>query len=597
MTYIRTNWVDRDVEFPRRIRLEREDSTQEVVNYDLEPGSITQQGTPVNAVNLNNIEEGIVDLDEFVDEQIIYLESSGADDTSNFLNALTESQNKILVLDRQGIYTISGTLQPPAGCKIFCRNSIIINNINTQSALFHITNSNVEISDVSVMNTTNNPGNDGITDAWYLGANFFIDAINNSVNNIVLNNINITNSIDASSAITIMGLADNIRVSNCNVWGTGDGWGSCFHAEWMLQAGNVVSPKNIIFENCIARNNFNATPNCSGFWLSACSRAKLINCRVENSLRGFGIYTGDQGKELEHPVNMSLENCQTYDIQNECIQVFSTMTSPDPQMVVNVTNCHFRGADMTESLSAGARLYYNAGVINFENCIFENLRRGIYFGDATAGTVTYTVKNCVFDDIYLQAFYGWRCINSVIEHNKFKKINISGNSTAFDAVIVFIEDSKYNTINANSFGLDDTVQSCVYIYFVADTDTTSPTENTISNNFFIGTNNCGVNFSNNATALHYLVRNYFYNNQNINQQTPTGGAFIYAKLGDKRLVYTSDVPNTGNWRVGDYAVKTNVTVAGSAGDRYIISGWTRITSGSNNVLGTDWMEDRRLTGT
>ncbi|HYQ55375.1 MAG TPA: hypothetical protein VES70_33620 [Pseudomonas sp.] len=63
------------------------------------------------------------------------------------------------------------------------------------------------------------------------------------------------------------------------------------------------------------------------------------------------------------------------------------------------------------------------------------------------------------------------------------------------------------------------------------------------------------------------------------------------------------LPAQSTWQIGDY-----VEVAGSglnigtggglgaAGSKYIVYGWKRITSGTGNVLNTDWFEDRRLTG-
>lgn len=50
---------------------------------------------------------------------------------------------------------------------------------------------------------------------------------------------------------------------------------------------------------------------------------------------------------------------------------------------------------------------------------------------------------------------------------------------------------------------------------------------------------------------------------------------------DRRYVYGSAMPTTGTWAQGDFVQKTNATSGG-------IFGWRRITTGSNNVLGTDW---------
>lgn len=56
------------------------------------------------------------------------------------------------------------------------------------------------------------------------------------------------------------------------------------------------------------------------------------------------------------------------------------------------------------------------------------------------------------------------------------------------------------------------------------------------------------------------------------------------------------VPSTGAWFRGDYVKKSNPVEAGGGGSKYVIKGWIRITSGAGNVLNTDWLEDRALTG-
>ena len=59
---------------------------------------------------------------------------------------------------------------------------------------------------------------------------------------------------------------------------------------------------------------------------------------------------------------------------------------------------------------------------------------------------------------------------------------------------------------------------------------------------------------------------------------------------------SSAVPSTGTWNQGDFVRKINTVEAGTAASKYVITGWIRITSGSNNVLNTDWVEARVLTG-
>jgi len=57
------------------------------------------------------------------------------------------------------------------------------------------------------------------------------------------------------------------------------------------------------------------------------------------------------------------------------------------------------------------------------------------------------------------------------------------------------------------------------------------------------------------------------------------------------------MPTSGTWNIGDYVQNQNPTILGTAGSKYTVQGWSRITNGSNHVLNTDWVECRTLTGT
>jgi hypothetical protein len=61
MLYQKTNWTDRVVQFPNRYDKSGETSTQ--VTLVANSGTVTQSGTPLNAANLNKIENAIEELD------------------------------------------------------------------------------------------------------------------------------------------------------------------------------------------------------------------------------------------------------------------------------------------------------------------------------------------------------------------------------------------------------------------------------------------------------------------------------------------------------------------------------------------------------
>jgi len=56
------------------------------------------------------------------------------------------------------------------------------------------------------------------------------------------------------------------------------------------------------------------------------------------------------------------------------------------------------------------------------------------------------------------------------------------------------------------------------------------------------------------------------------------------------------MPTTGTYAKGDYVDNSDPAKLGTAGSRYVVYGWKRLVSGDSHVAGTDWCEDRRLTG-
>ena len=59
---------------------------------------------------------------------------------------------------------------------------------------------------------------------------------------------------------------------------------------------------------------------------------------------------------------------------------------------------------------------------------------------------------------------------------------------------------------------------------------------------------------------------------------------------------TTAMPTTGENAKGDFVFNTNISELGSASSKYILLGWSRLTTGAGHVLNTDWLEARCLTG-
>lgn len=76
---------------------------------------------------------------------------------------------------------------------------------------------------------------------------------------------------------------------------------------------------------------------------------------------------------------------------------------------------------------------------------------------------------------------------------------------------------------------------------------------------------------------------------------PTSTTFN--QIANSVLVKASAKPTTGRYVAGHFVKAVPVTVSGSGGSQYIITGWLRLTTGSGHTLNTDWSEIRCLTGT
>lgn len=55
-------------------------------------------------------------------------------------------------------------------------------------------------------------------------------------------------------------------------------------------------------------------------------------------------------------------------------------------------------------------------------------------------------------------------------------------------------------------------------------------------------------------------------------------------------------PTSGTWHINTYLENPDLVELGSAGSKYIVKGWVRLTTGSGNTVGTDWISDNLLTG-
>jgi hypothetical protein len=83
----------------------------------------------------------------------------------------------------------------------------------------------------------------------------------------------------------------------------------------------------------------------------------------------------------------------------------------------------------------------------------------------------------------------------------------------------------------------------------------------------------------------------------------TPGATMYPSgiwLGDtttgRNIRSASAMPTSGEYAQGDFVFNTAPAEAGSSSSKYVILGWSRLTTGTGHTLNTDWVQCRCLTG-
>lgn len=121
----------------------------------------------------------------------------------------------------------------------------------------------------------------------------------------------------------------------------------------------------------------------------------------------------------------------------------------------------------------------------------------------------------------------------------------------------------------------------------------------INNNTFTDNGNAETSLTEFGIRLAGAATNLFVGPQEYNNMTNEYVEATFTVSGRRQGVTAltfSALPTQSTWKTGDVAYSSSVTESGSGGSKYIIKGWSRITNGTGNVLNTDWLENRVLTG-
>jgi len=196
---------------------------------------------------------------------------------------------------------------------------------------------------------------------------------------------------------------------------------------------------------------------------------------------------------------------------------------------------------------------------------FVNL--GIPFGVASQKHTNIVIKNNVAIGFSLGVYTQTTATNGIgyveISGNSFVDFMPQGAfSNPIGVAVDGVSAYDYLVINNNTF--TDSAVTPVFQFGVRLTGTVS--------NLFVG-----------EQAYNRVINEYVEDTFTVSGRRQGVSALTFSAL-----------PAQSTWAAGDNAYAYNIAAAGSP--EYVIKGWTRITTGSGNVLNTDWLENRVLTG-
>ena len=105
--------------------------------------------------------------------------------------------------------------------------------------------------------------------------------------------------------------------------------------------------------------------------------------------------------------------------------------------------------------------------------------------------------------------------------------------------------------------------------------TSTARETTVTNNVFYG------------GGFITGVACYYHNNRGLQLSNE---ALLYTSQGNNLISYGINNPSSGTWTQGDFVRRSN---SGVDGNNMILTGWYRLTTGSNNVINVDWAPVKR----
>lgn len=222
------------------------------------------------------------------------------------------------------------------------------------------------------------------------------------------------------------------------------------------------------------------------------------------------------------------------------------------------------------------------------------------------------------------------CLQLNLEHGNYGKgVVVSGSKLEINSI--HFEGYVANQSYAGLFNVDGTASrltirnaSLVYSTFdkskatdysflvlsdngVVDIDGFTERDNTVVGSPTLHKFTGGSTISSGAaiTAKKFRMLNNLFNANDYFPSSYTSVVPVVRQFNDDRYYWTdggkrrfvgTEMPTSGTYNAGDEVININKTLQGTSPDRYFVTRWYRVTTGSSHVLNTDWLECREYVG-
>jgi hypothetical protein len=271
------------------------------------------------------------------------------------------------------------------------------------------------------------------------------------------------------------------------------------------------------------------------------------------------------------------------------IPLFSDVGNP----ITPYNNIQIRGCEFKNTASFGIAMQYKpaTGVVDADSSINILIENNIFDGNSTplfiGGIKGVKIHHNTFVNQLSAISIGSTAGIQIMDIEFWKNTFLAG-QTGSSGFVLSVKSNNINlTIDDNEFidvGRPNSTANGVCIQWNGGVGITSTRQKIRRNKMTTPTSRTIQAFS--VAAATFIDTDH----QDNEIKCPTG-SILYG-----RGARVTAIPVAGTFIQGDTLIKSNPVEQGAATAKYVTFGWVRVTSSAANVLGTDWMEQRALTG-